>query len=143
MPRLERLGSRLADFAAGRDGMLRIGMAALYNRDIDILATPDPLTRRGVVFEPFYDYEQVLVMARHHRLAGRASITAADLAEETLLTYPVATSRLDIFTELQLPAGVAPRARPWNPPIFCYSASPLDAAWRLCRVGWRWNTAIA
>ena len=89
--------------------MLRIGMAALYDRDIDILVTPDPLTRRGVVFEPFYDYEQVFVVARDHRLAGRASITAADLAEETLLTYPVATSRLDIFTELLLPAGVAPR----------------------------------
>lgn len=145
LPQLERLDSRLADFAAGRYGTLRIGMechpcyrwllkitapylaawpgididviqafrfggmAALYNRDIDILVTPDPLTRRGVVFEPVYDYEQVLVVARDHRLAGRASVTAADLTEETLLTYPVATSRLDIFTELLLPAGVAPR----------------------------------
>lgn len=85
------------------------GMAALFNHDIDILVTPDPLLRRGVHFEPVFDYEQVLVVAGNHRLAGQAHVSAADLADQTLLSYPVATSRLDIYTHLLGPANIAPR----------------------------------
>lgn len=85
------------------------GMAALYNHEIDMLVTPDPLARKGVVFEPVFDYEQVLAVARDHPLAGRDEVAAADLAGEALLSYPVEPSRLDIFTHLLGPAGVQPR----------------------------------
>ncbi|HET7314659.1 LysR family transcriptional regulator [Salinisphaera sp.] len=85
------------------------GMAALFNHDIDILVTPDPLAKRGVLFEPVFDYEQVLVVARDHRLAQAGHVTAEMLAGEVLLSYPVDPARLDIFTELLGPAHVAPR----------------------------------
>lgn len=85
------------------------GMAALFNHDIDILVTPDPIHRRGVSFEPVFDYEQVLAVARDHRLAGRDYIQAADLNREVLLSYPVDPARLDIYTELLVPAGQVPR----------------------------------
>ena len=85
------------------------GMAALFNHDIDILVTPDPLAKRGVIFEPVFDYEQVLVVATSHRLAGREYVTAEALADEVLLSYPVAPARLDIFTELLGPAHISPR----------------------------------
>lgn len=85
------------------------GMAALFNHDIDVLVTPDPLAQRGVVFEPVFDYEQVLVVARDHRLAARDYVEAADLADEVLLSYPVDPARLDLFTELLGPAHVVPR----------------------------------
>ncbi|MDA3922947.1 MAG: LysR family transcriptional regulator [Salinisphaera sp.] len=85
------------------------GMAALFNHDIDILVTPDPLEKTGVVFEPVFDYEQVLVVATGHVLATRKYIEAADLANEVLLSYPVDPARLDIFTELLGPARAAPR----------------------------------
>nr|WP_233543978.1 LysR family transcriptional regulator [Salinisphaera sp. Q1T1-3] len=85
------------------------GMAALFQHEIDVLVTPDPIQHRGVAFSPVFDYEQVLVMAVNHRLADQASVTAADLADETLLTYPVEADRLDIFTDMLRPAGVMPR----------------------------------
>lgn len=85
------------------------GMAALFNHDIDILVTPDPLTHSGVVFEPVFAYEQVLVVAHNHRLVAHTSIQAADLAREVLLSYPVDPGRLDIYTELLGPANQVPK----------------------------------
>lgn len=85
------------------------GMAALFNQDIDILVTPDPLTKPGVLFKPVFNYEQVLVVAADHPLAGREFVAAEDLANQVLLSYPVDPTRLDIFTELLGPARVAPR----------------------------------
>jgi LysR family transcriptional regulator for metE and metH len=85
------------------------GIGALFGYEIDLLVTPDPLFRAGLRFTPVFDYEQVLVVARGHRLAGRAYVTPQDLADETLITYPVAVERLDIFNHFFLPAGCAPR----------------------------------
>ncbi len=85
------------------------GLGALLGHEIDMLVTPDPLQRSGLVFEPVYDYEQVLVVSRRHRLAGRAWVAPADLAEEVLVTYPVETERLDVFNAFLLPAGCTPR----------------------------------
>ena len=85
------------------------GMAALFSHEIDILVTPDPLHRPGITFEPVFDYEQVLVVARDHRLAKRDYVRAADLAREVLLSYPIDPARLDIYTEILVPAGQAPK----------------------------------
>lgn len=87
------------------------GMAALFNHDIDILVTPDPLSRRGVIFEPVFAYEQVLAVAGSHRFASQPWVRAADLSAETLLSYPVEVSRLDIYNSLLVPAGQAPAKR--------------------------------
>lgn len=85
------------------------GIGALLAYEIDLLVTPDPVHRPGLVFEPVFDYEQVLLVAQSHRLAGREHVAPADLAQETLITYPVATDRLDVYTQFLLPAGQAPR----------------------------------
>ncbi|GGC83177.1 LysR family transcriptional regulator [Marinobacter halophilus] len=84
------------------------GMGALFGHDIDLLVTPDPLHRPGVRFEPVFDYEQVLVVAQGHPLAGEAWVEPGQLEKETLITYPVAPERLDIFTRFFLPAHAAP-----------------------------------
>ncbi len=85
------------------------GMAALFHHEIDILVTPDPLRTKGVNFTPVFDYEQVLAVAQSHALAGRPSIAATDLADQVLFSYPVDTSRLDIYTHLLMPARCSPR----------------------------------
>lgn len=85
------------------------GMAALFNHDIDILVTPDPLHKKGVHFEPVFDYEQVLAVAADHPLANRSRIDASDLTDQVLFAYPVDTARLDIYTELLMPARCSPR----------------------------------
>lgn len=85
------------------------GMGALFSYEIDLIVTPDPLLTPGVSYLPVFDYEQVLVVGAAHPLAGRSHAEAADLAGETLITYPVESSRLDVFTLFLSPAGVAPR----------------------------------
>lgn len=86
------------------------GIAALFGHDIDMLVTPDPLRRKGGLhFEPVFDYKQVLVVSKAHRLAARDFVLPSDLEEETLITYPVAIERLDVYRDFLLPAGVAPK----------------------------------
>jgi len=84
------------------------GIGALFGYDIDLLVTPDPLHRPGLVFEPVFDYEQVLVVAQSHHLAGREWLEPVDLEKETLITYPVEIERLDIYTKFLLPENTAP-----------------------------------
>lgn len=85
------------------------GIGALFNHEIDLLVTPDPLPRPGLVFESVFDYEQVLVVARHHPLATQDYASPEDLTDEVLITYPVATDRLDIYAQFLSPAGITPR----------------------------------
>jgi len=85
------------------------GIGALFAHDIDLLVTPDPLRRKGLHFEPVFDYEQVLVVGKDHALAGRAYVLPADLESETLITHPVEVERLDVFSQFLLPAGSVPK----------------------------------
>ena len=86
------------------------GVGALFGYDIDLLVTPDPFFRPGLVYEPVFDYEQVLVVSGRHRLAQAMPYVLPDqLADEILLTYPVETERLDIYNQFLIPAGVHPR----------------------------------
>jgi LysR family transcriptional regulator for metE and metH len=87
------------------------GIGALFGYEIDLLVTPDPLYKQGLRFTPVFNYEQVLVVGRGHRLAGREHAQPLDLADEVLITYPVAIERLDIYNQFLLPAGCAPRQR--------------------------------
>src|SRR3989344_2735291 len=85
------------------------GIGALFGYEIDMLVTPDPLYKPGLHFEPVFDYEQVLVVNREHPLAGVAHVKPKQLAHEVLITYPVPTDRLDIYTQFLMPAGISPR----------------------------------
>ncbi|HWA75163.1 MAG TPA: LysR family transcriptional regulator [Polyangiaceae bacterium] len=85
------------------------GIGALFAHEIDMLVTPDPLRRKGLHFEPVFDYEQVLVVGRDHAFAQRAYVVPAELEQETLITYPVEIERLDVYTQFLLPAGCVPK----------------------------------
>jgi len=85
------------------------GIGALFGYEIDLLVTPDPLHKPGLRFEPVFDYEQVLVVARDHALAGAEYLKPKQLLDETLITYPVAIDRLDVYTRFLTPAGITPR----------------------------------
>ena len=73
---------------------------ALISSTID-----DPRIRTKALFED----EVVAVMAVDHPLARREYVTAADLAGETMLTYP-AFERSSVAREVFAPAGVQPKA---------------------------------
>tara|TARA_B100000929_G_scaffold58404_1_gene43912 strand:- start:720 stop:1607 length:888 start_codon:yes stop_codon:yes gene_type:complete len=85
------------------------GLQALHGYDIDILLTPDPLSLDNIAYTPVFEYEQVLVMDKHHPLADKPFIKPQDLSNETLITYPVELSRLDIFTHFLTPANCTVR----------------------------------
>lgn len=85
------------------------GMGALFGYDIDLLVTPDPLDKPGLVFEPVFDFEQVLVVAGNHKLANEDYINPKQLMNEVLVTYPVPPDRLDIFSLFLTPAGIVPK----------------------------------
>jgi LysR family transcriptional regulator for metE and metH len=70
-----------------------------------------PAPRKGLLFEPLFEYETVALLARDHRLAGRARLEARDFAQETLIAYPVDDAKLDVMKHVLLPAGVKPKAR--------------------------------
>jgi LysR family transcriptional regulator for metE and metH len=145
LPQLALAEERLAQYAQGERGTLRIGMechpcyqwllkvvapylaewpdvdvdvkqkfqfggiGALFAYEIDLLVTPDPLYKPGLVFEPVFDYEQVLVVSRKHPLAGLDFVEPVQLSAEVLITYPVSIERLDIYNLFLLPAGVSPK----------------------------------
>ena len=85
------------------------GIGALFGHEIDLLVTPDPLYKPGLVYEPVFDYEQVLVVGRDHPLARAACVHPRQLVDEVLITYPVDLERLDVYNQFLLPAGIAPR----------------------------------
>ncbi|GAB3375041.1 LysR family transcriptional regulator [Spongiibacter taiwanensis] len=85
------------------------GVGALVGYDIDLLVTPDPFHKAGLHFQPVFDYEQVLVVAGDSSLARRRFLKAEDLRNEVLITYPVPSDRLDIYTQFLNPAGVNPK----------------------------------
>jgi LysR family transcriptional regulator for metE and metH len=85
------------------------GIGALFGYEIDLLVTPDPLYKPGLIFEPVFDYEQVLVVAAEHKLAKEDYVKPRQLTNEVLVTYPVPIDRLDIYNLFLTPAGVTPK----------------------------------
>ena len=84
-------------------------MKAARRGEIDMLVTPDPLYKPGLTFEPVFDYEQMLVVGLQHPLFGADYVRPKQLSDETLITYPVAIERLDIYNLFLTPAGITPK----------------------------------
>lgn len=87
------------------------GIAALFNHEIDIVITPDPLQKVGVVFTPVFEYEQVLIVSSDNKLSNKDFVNPSDLNDQLLYTYPVDIERLDIYTNFLIPANCSPKSR--------------------------------
>ncbi|MES2325250.1 MAG: LysR substrate-binding domain-containing protein [Pseudomonadota bacterium] len=61
----------------------------------------------GFTVFPLFRYEILVVMAQKHRLSQQRRLEAADFEGETLITYPVPETRIDLIREVLAPAGVA------------------------------------
>ena len=93
-----------------RPGLSFEALPALQREEVDLVVSSDPEDLPGVDFTPLFDYEPVFVASAAHPLAKKEFVVAEDFRDELLITYPVDRSRLDVFTELLLPAKVEPRA---------------------------------
>ncbi|MBL4711461.1 MAG: LysR family transcriptional regulator [Gammaproteobacteria bacterium] len=84
------------------------GLEGLLNHHIDVLITPDPVRKKEIKYEPLAEYETVLVIANTHPLASSKVLQPEQLANETILTFPVPQDRLDILTQFLTPARILP-----------------------------------
>ena len=83
-------------------------LPALLRGDLDMAITSDPVEDTAVHFLPLFRYELVLAVSGRSLLAGRKWIEPEDIADQTLITYPVERERLDVFTVFLDPAGAEP-----------------------------------
>ncbi|KDE40691.1 MAG: LysR family transcriptional regulator [Nitrincola lacisaponensis] len=89
-------------------GFSFLPLPALVRGDLDLVVTSDPEPRNGISYLPLFSYESVLAMSKHHPLTRKKQIQPEDLAQETLITYPIDHGRLDVFTRFLDPAGQEP-----------------------------------
>lgn len=94
-----------------RAGLAFDAMPALLREEVDLVISSDPVTIPGVVFNPLFDYHPTFVASRQNPLADKDWIGAEDFRDQTLITYPVARDKLDVFSELLTPAKVEPRGQ--------------------------------
>ena len=85
-------------------------LPALVRGDLDLVITADPIRTLEIAYVPLFGYEAVLAVATDHPLAKEPWVNPCDLTEETLITYPVDRSRLDVFSSFLEPAGIEPSA---------------------------------
>ena len=94
------------DFASGFEANPH---ELLQNAEFDLLITADPIELKGIEYFPIFEYESRLVLSNTHPLVRSEQITVQELAEETLITYPVDKHRLDIMSKLFIPANILPK----------------------------------
>ncbi|MDF1853912.1 LysR family transcriptional regulator [Pseudooceanicola sp.] len=111
LPVLEKFRRAWSDVDVDiRPGLAFTAMDALQREAVDLVVSSDPEEVPGITFAPLFDYSPVFVAAASHPLAAKAFVTPEDFRGETLLTYPVDRTRLDVFSMLLEPAGVEPAA---------------------------------
>lgn len=93
-----------------RPGLAFDALPALKREEVDLVVSSDPEDMEDTDFTPIFDYEPVFLASAAHPLADKDVIEAADFRGETLITYPVDRTRLDVFSQLLIPAKVEPAA---------------------------------
>ena len=93
-----------------RPGLAFDALPALAREEVDLVVSSDPEEHSDLEFSPLFDYEPVFVASSQHALAQKSWISAEDFRDEVLITYPVDRPRLDVFSQLLMPAKVEPRA---------------------------------
>ncbi|MEO1108866.1 MAG: LysR family transcriptional regulator [Pseudomonadota bacterium] len=93
-----------------RPGLAFDALPALQKEEVDLVVSSDPEDLPGVEFVELFDYNAVFVAASSHPLAEKDYIEAEDFRGQTLITYPVERTRLDVFSQLLIPARVEPAA---------------------------------
>ncbi|WP_299611782.1 LysR family transcriptional regulator [uncultured Tateyamaria sp.] len=93
-----------------RPGLAFDALPALMKEEVDLVVSSDPEDLPGVTFVELFDYAPVFVASSTHPLAQKTYVDAADFRDQTLITYPVERARLDVFSQLLIPAKVEPAA---------------------------------
>jgi len=81
----------------------------LKQQKLELVITSDPTKDNDLVFKNLFSYELVLIVSKAHSLNSKNWIEPADLAEETLIHYPVSKEKLDIYKNFLTPANYQPK----------------------------------
>jgi len=71
----------------------------------------DHADREDLVFHPLFRYQSMAIMSPRHRLATKPWLEASDFASETLITYPVDDTMLDVMKHVLTAARINPKRR--------------------------------
>ena len=93
-----------------KPGLSFDALPALQREEVDIVISSDPEEIAGITFKPLFEYVPTFVCATNHPYSNKDFIAAEDFRDQTLITYPVDKNRLDIFSQLLIPAHVEPAA---------------------------------
>ncbi|WFE69234.1 LysR family transcriptional regulator [Thiomicrospira sp. R3] len=85
-------------------------LAALHQGQLDLVITSDPIEQTDLAFHPLFSYEIQLLLPPNHPLNHQAWWQPQDLANETLICYPVSEDKLDIFRQFLTPYNLRPKA---------------------------------
>ncbi|WP_232964173.1 LysR family transcriptional regulator [Pseudomonas putida] len=86
-----------------------VGLLHQGEADLAMVSCREP--EAGVDFHHLFRSRLVALMANDHALATKDYLDADDFRDETLITYPVEESALDILQLLLKPAGISPSRR--------------------------------
>ena len=92
-----------------KPGLAFGALPALEKEEVDLVVSSDPEKISGISYLPLFDYSTIFVCSPKHRLANKDFIEAKDFVDQTLITYPVEPKRLDIFSQILIPAKVEPK----------------------------------
>lgn len=91
-----------------RSSLALKALPALSRGQVDMVISSDPDKLDGITYQPLFDYAPTMIVAASHPLAAKGYAEPSDLADQTLITYPMERSRLDVFSQFLDPAGIEP-----------------------------------
>ncbi len=111
MPALDAFRAQWPDVALDLSAAFSFApLPALVRGDLDLVITSDPQPLEAVDYLPLFRYELVLAVSENNPLASLRHVMPEQLADQTLIIYPVDRQRLDVFTAFLDPADVEPAA---------------------------------
>lgn len=93
-----------------KPGLAFKALTALQGEEVDLVVSADPEKMPDIEFHELFSYHPTFIASRDHPLAGKPHVEAADFIDQDVITYPVPRERLDLFSQLLMPAGVEPRS---------------------------------
>lgn len=92
-----------------RPGLSFRALAALAEGEVDVVISSDPENINDIEYHHLFNYSPTFIASYENPLSEKSYIEAIDFSGETLITYPVERSRLDVFSQFLLPAKVEPK----------------------------------
>lgn len=83
----------------------------LHEGKADLVIGGLPGQARGLHHLPLFSFEIMAVLHPDHPLRKKTRLLAEDFANETLITYPVPDSRIDLIRQVLAPANIQPARR--------------------------------